>query len=86
MNEIQLIGSEMKVAKFVKERDEAILSLDKKKIKKYCKKYGVQMPKNSEVFWAAVHKARIGISSATDEQRKESSIWLVNHGFKPFIS
>lgn len=68
---------------FVKERNDAMLSLDERKIRNYCRKYGVPMPANDTVFWAGVHKARIEISAATEEQREESRKWLIEHGFKP---
>lgn len=71
--------------KFVKERDEALLSLDKKKIQKYAKKYRISIPKNETVFWAGVHKAIISINSASEEQKKQSYDWLNERGFKPYI-
>jgi len=62
----------MDIEEFVKERDEALLSLDKKKIKTYMKKYQVRFcPENETSFWAGVHKAIIGINSASAEQKKE---------------
>ena len=74
------------VKKFVKERNEALLSLDKKKIKAYMKKYHVQFePGNEVVFWAGFHKAIIGINSATPEQKQRSRDWLTAHGFKPHL-
>ena len=76
----------MNMKKFVKERDEALLSLDKDKILAYCKKYGVRMPENETVFWAGVHKAIIYLDSATAEQKLDSMMWLIQHGFKPGIS
>lgn len=72
---------------FVKERDEALLSLNKQKILAYMKKYHINYKPNSEtVFWAGIHKAIIGINSATAEQKQKSHDWLISHGFKPYIS
>lgn len=77
----------MDIEKFVKEHDEALLSLDEKKIKAYMKKYQVRFcPGNETVFWAGVHKAIIEINSASAEQKKKSHDWLVAHGFKPYIT
>ena len=45
----------MKIEKIVKERDEAMLSLDKDKILDYCIKYGVTVPCDEITFWAGVH-------------------------------
>lgn len=76
----------MDISQLVKERDEALLSLDKKKIKAYMKKYNVSFePENETTFWAAVHKSIISIKSATDEQRAKSYNWLIQNGFKPYI-
>ena len=48
------------MSNFVKDRDEALLSLDKDKIFAYLKKYGIfEYPVNEEVFWAGMHKAHI---------------------------
>lgn len=71
--------------KFVKERNEAILSLDEKKIKRYCKKYRVPIPENETVFWAGVHKCIIHIDAAPLEQKLKSAAWLNQHGFKTTI-
>lgn len=47
------------VANFVKERNEALFSLDRKKIEAYCAKYGDSDSANvpDVVFWAGVYKA-----------------------------
>ena len=71
---------------FVRERDAALLSLDRKKIEAYAKKYDVPLPKDETVFWAGIHKCIISINSATLEQKQKSHDWLVEHGFKPYIS
>lgn len=74
----------MNMQKFIRERNEALLSLDEQKIRAYMKKYGVYFgPKNETVWWAGVHKAILGISSITPEQRERSEKWLIEHGFHP---
>lgn len=75
----------MNIEQIVKERDEAMLSLDKDKIVAYCKKYGVPIQKNETVFWAGVHKTILYLNAATQEQKEKSAAWLVEHGFKPEI-
>ena len=47
----------MDMKNFVQERDAALLSLDEKRIKTYCRAWGVPIPNSNEVFWRAVHKA-----------------------------
>ena len=71
--------------KFVKDRNEALLSLDKDKIIAYCRKYNVPIPDNEIVFWAGVHKGIIAMDSVPDEKKIESANWLIEHGFSPYI-
>ena len=74
------------IKRYVKERDEAFLSLDKEKIRAFCKKYVIVLPQNELAFWAGVHKVIVNINSATFEQKKKSYEWLIEHGFSPEIS
>ncbi len=69
---------------FIKERDEALLSLDKNKILAYFKKYSpsVPPPSNDTVFWLAVHKARLMLTGISNEDRKLSEKWIDDRGFK----
>ena len=76
----------MQFEQYAKERDEAFLSLDKSKILNFFKKYNIDVPSKEEVMWAGVHKARLYLTSATEEQFNESFNWLVDHGYKPCIS
>ena len=67
---------------FVRERDAALRSLDKKKLIAYMDKYGIDWkPMNDLVFWAAVHKARLSAKGFTAAEKKVSVDWLVDHGF-----
>lgn len=75
----------MKVAKYVKERDEALFSLDEKKIKKFCKKYRIAIPEKEEVFWAGVYRSILGIPYAPEELKVLARLWLDNHGYKRTI-
>ena len=70
-------------AGFVRERDTALRSLDEEKIKAYMTKWGGGYPAVPLVFWASVHKARLGITSFTEEEKEVSRKWLREHGFKP---
>lgn len=71
--------------KYVEERDASLLSLDKDKIQRFLRKYGVDYPKNETTFWAGVHKSILHINAANGEQRLNSFIWLLEHGFSPDI-
>ena len=68
---------------FIRERDSALRSLDEEKIKAYMAKWCARYPENTQVFWASVHKARLGITSFTEEEKEISRKWLREHGFKP---
>lgn len=75
----------MNYALFVMERNEALLSLDRKKIERFAKKYGVPMPDNDEAFWRGVHKAICNIKTIPFEVRQKSADWLFEHGSTPEI-
>ena len=53
----------MNIKEFVKERNEAMFSLEKEKIVAYCKKYDVPIPENEQVFWAGVYKSILAIEN-----------------------
>jgi hypothetical protein len=66
---------------FLKDRDEALLSLDKDKILAYMIKYGAHVPRNETVFWASVHKARLALNCVDAEGKILSRNWLAENGF-----
>lgn len=76
------------VANFVKERNEALFSLDRKKIEAYCAKYGDIDSANvpDVVFWAGVYKAICEIKNAPEKKVQIARTWLKAHGFSASIS
>lgn len=68
-----------------KEMEEAIVSLNLEKIEDMSKAANMHIPEDYDTFLAGIHKARLYISSTTDEQREESKQWLINKGFMPAI-
>lgn len=68
---------------FVRERDAALLSLDKATIEAYAQKYQIPFPTDEEVFWVAIHKARFNCLSLPDEPRSDSLRWLERRGYSP---
>lgn len=73
------------IKKREKDRDEAFKSLDMKKIKKYCLKYKIPIPKDDIVILAGVHKARLHVKTMTEEEKEISRKWLKEHNFKETI-
>lgn len=67
---------------FVKERNEALRSLDKAKIIAYSKKYDVPVPADERTMWAGIHKARLMVTSMTEEEKQISRDWLKENGFQ----
>lgn len=66
---------------FIKDRNEALLSLDREKILKYCEKYNIHIPKNDKVFWASIHKARLQVTDFSEDDKELSRKWLIENGF-----
>ena len=66
---------------FVKERNEALFSLDRKKIEAYMIKYGeTEIAQTPDVlFWASVYKAICSIKDAPEAISKAKA-WLHEHG------
>jgi len=63
---------------FIKEHNEAVISLNETKIYDYCSKYGVKIPVNKTVFWAGIHKLRLNIPELSEEEISVSEKWLRN--------
>lgn len=57
---------------FIKERNEALFSLDKEKIKAYAKKYDVPLPESEYPFWKGVYLALLNIKSTPATVLKEA--------------
>ena len=73
------------IKQFVKDRNEALLSLDKEKIIAYCIKWGVPIPAKEIVLWAGIHKARLEVTSFDESVKEVSRKWLRDNGFKEGI-
>jgi len=75
----------MSYKQFIKDRDEALLSLDRKQIEAYNRKYGIPMPTNDKSFWGGIHKARLAITYFPEEAKEISRRWLKENGFREGI-
>ena len=74
---------------YVKDRDAAVIHFvktdDLSKVRTYCKKYGVQMPKSRKVAAAGVYKAVIAITSIPEDIRTMAMQKCLRLGFNPMI-
>lgn len=74
---------------FAKERDEAftdfVLTGSTKKVRAYCKKYGVQMPKDEKVFAAGIYKAVQECTKIPQDVKNKAFMKCLELGFSPLI-
>ena len=74
---------------FVKERDEAFIDFVKtgstKKVRRYCKKYGVDMPKERKVFAAGIYKAVQQCTNISEDVKVLAMQKCLEIGFNPLI-
>lgn len=70
-------------AAFVKDRHEALMSMQIDKINAYRAKYGMRPMHDSEEDWRVVHMARTAALDLPEDERKSSREWLRARGMKP---
>ena len=73
---------------FVKDRNEVLFSLDRKKIEAYIINYGdTNITKTHDnVFWASVYKAICGVKDASEAVVSKAKAWLHEHGMSPYLA
>lgn len=72
---------------WVKERHEALMSLDREKITAYFLSQGAQ-PRDippEPGFWVRVHRARIHCATIPEEAKEVSRQWLDSRGYSRFL-
>lgn len=73
------------MAAFCKERDAALLSMDKATIMAFVEKWHVEWPdavkRSDALFWVVVHKTFCKTASLPLVARRRSAKWLRDHGF-----
>lgn len=69
---------------FVRDRNEALLSMDLSIINAYLRKYKTMELPNNEIGWATVRKAISAIVDFPEEVRKKSRDWLIERGYTHF--
>ena len=74
---------------FVRERDVAFIHFvktdDLSKVREYCKKWSVQMPKSKRVLMAGVYKAVVATTSIPEDIRTMAMHKCLKIGFNPMI-
>jgi len=76
----------IKSASFVKERNEALFSLDRERIERYVASRGCNEPVDDIVFWGGVYKAILCIPNAPVDVVEKALTWLEEHGMQPTIN
>ena len=79
-----------KIKRWVKERDEVVLSLDIERFKAFYTKWqalGVYDPAKAlpsdDILEIALRKAIVHMESATEEQKNDAAVWLTMRGYIP---
>lgn len=76
--------TDKELKKYVKDRDEAILSFDIEQMRKFCKKYQdilANIPQDEEIMYAGFMKCVADIRAATPQDKKKAARWLIEHGY-----
>ena len=81
------IGQQIKQT--VKERDEAftdfVLTGSGIKLKAYCRKYGVRIPRSRKVFEAGIYKAVQYCTDIPEDVKNKAMIKCLELGFSPLM-
>lgn len=71
--------------RYVKERNEAIFSLDREKIETFMRKHNINTPKDDMAFWAGIYKGICCIQNAPADLVVQARAWLLERGMYPGI-
>lgn len=75
---------------FIHERDSAFIDFVETgstvKVRKYCRKYGVPMPKDKKVFAAGIYKAVQQCTNIPQEIKDKAFTKCLELGFSPMIN
>lgn len=84
--------SELLLKQYVKERDDAVLSLDLDKFKAFAKKWidkGLLPPlmglAPDDVLTATMFKIILGLEDAPEDKVEAAKTWLIDNGYRPSI-
>lgn len=79
-----------KHAQWIKERNDAVLSMDLKKFKAFIKKwqaeglYTMPVPDNDMILSITMHQMVLAIEDAPEGKKILARLWLIDHGCNPY--
>ena len=68
------------LGKFIKDRNEALYSLNYEKIMEFYNKYSIEAPKDPQEFWRQVYKVILRQEKAPDAVKKVAQGWIKKNG------
>ena len=74
--------SEQSIRAFVAERNAMLRALDLTIYRAFCEKHGADQESTDEIAYASMHKARLVVTTFSDDEKQLSRDWLLTHGFK----
>lgn len=84
--------SELLLKQYVKERDDAVLSLDLDKFKAFAKKWidkGILpysfINHSDDIIKATMFKIILGLEYAPEDKAEAAKTWLIDNGYRPSI-
>ena len=89
VNKVKASKTKARYHQLIKERNEALLSMDRAKILAFAKKHSgdIGLDRADEyIFWISVHKARTASLGLPEFERRKSMKWLTERGFEHFAS
>jgi hypothetical protein len=73
-----------KLAQFLNDRKQALLTQDKPTITQFCQEHRIDIPADDDSFWTQVNRAIATMPDAPMHQRVTSCNWLLDRGQFPY--
>ncbi|MBS4872243.1 MAG: hypothetical protein KHZ78_05345 [Peptoniphilus sp. oral taxon 375] len=70
---------------YAEELGKVLKTKDIKKLRKFCKKWGLEAPEDDEVLEISLHKMIYARVDLPNSIRTESMFWLMERGYTPWI-
>ncbi len=65
---------------FINEKVAALESLDEGKIRRFCERWGLDMPSDADTLWTGIHIARALDYNVSRDKRADSALWCARKG------